>query len=404
MAIAKEQLRQVIRENDLKSTGDVYTLLKDTFKDLLQELLEAELDVSLGQDKNEKKGIETNNKRNGHTPKTVKSEFGEFQLDIPRDRNGEYEPEIVPKYCLDISGIEEKVISLYVRGMTTRDMGAELQELYGIDVSAEKVSKITDRILPEIKEWKSRPLDPIYPFVFMDAIHYKIREDGRIRNRAAYVVLGVTLEGNKDIRSITIGANESSKFWLGMLNDLKNRGVEDVLFFCIDGLPGFREAIESVYPNAQVQRCIIHMLRNSFKYVSYKDLKPFAADFKAVYKASSEETALKEFEDVKEKWGKKYPFAISNWESNWDVVNPFFQFSSDIRRIMYTTNIIEGLNRQFRKVTKTKSVFPNDTSLEKMLYLASVNVMKKWKMRYRNWDLVLSQLSLLYADRLKAYL
>ena len=404
MAIAKEQLRQVIRENDLKSTGDVYTLLKDTFKDLLQELLEAELDVSLGQDKNEKKGIETNNKRNGHTPKTVKSEFGEFQLDIPRDRNGEYEPEIVPKYCLDISGIEEKVISLYVRGMTTRDMGAELQELYGIDVSAEKVSKITDRILPEIKEWKSRPLDPIYPFVFMDAIHYKIREDGRIRNRAAYVVLGVTLEGNKDILSITIGANESSKFWLGMLNDLKNRGVEDVLFFCIDGLPGFREAIESVYPNAQVQRCIIHMLRNSFKYVSYKDLKPFAADFKAVYKASSEETALKEFEDVKEKWGKKYPFAISNWESNWDVVNPFFQFSSDIRRIMYTTNIIEGLNRQFRKVTKTKSVFPNDTSLEKMLYLASVNVMKKWKMRYRNWDLVLSQLSLLYADRLKAYL
>ena len=283
MAIAKEQLRQVIRENDLKSTGDVYTLLKDTFKDLLQELLEAELDVSLGQDKNEKKGIETNNKRNGHTPKTVKSEFGEFQLDIPRDRNGEYEPEIVPKYCLDISGIEEKVISLYVRGMTTRDMGAELQELYGIDVSAEKVSKITDRILPEIKEWKSRPLDPIYPFVFMDAIHYKIREDGRIRNRAAYVVLGVTLEGNKDILSITIGANESSKFWLGMLNDLKNRGVEDVLFFCIDGLPGFREAIESVYPNAQVQRCIIHMLRNSFKYVSYKDLKPFAADFKAVY-------------------------------------------------------------------------------------------------------------------------
>ena len=310
----------------------------------------------------------------------------------------------MPKYCLDISGIEEKVISLYVRGMTTRDMGAELQELYGIDVSAEKVSKITDRILPEIKEWKSRPLDPIYPFVFMDAIHYKIREDGRIRNRAAYVVLGVTLEGNKDILSITIGANESSKFWLGMLNDLKNRGVEDVLFFCIDGLPGFREAIESVYPNAQVQRCIIHMLRNSFKYVSYKDLKPFAADFKAVYKASSEETALKEFEDVKEKWGKKYPFAISNWESNWDVVNPFFQFSSDIRRIMYTTNIIEGLNRQFRKVTKTKSVFPNDTSLEKMLYLASVNVMKKWKMRYRNWDLVLSQLSLLYADRLKAYL
>ena len=404
MAIAKEQLRQIIKENDLKSAGDVYALLKDSFKDLLQELLEAELDVSLGYDKNEKHGIETDNKRNGHTPKTVKSEFGEFQLDIPRDRKGEFEPEIVPKYCRDISGIEEKVISLYARGMTTRDIGAEIQELYGINVSAEKVSKITDRILPEIKEWQSRPLEPVYPFVFMDAIHYKIREDGRILNRAAYVVLGVTLEGNKDILSITIGANESSKFWLGMLNDLKNRGVQDVLFFCVDGLPGFREAIEAVYPNAQIQRCIIHMLRNSFKYVSYKDLKPFTSDFKAVYKASSEEIALKELEEVKEKWGKKYPYAISNWESNWDVISPFFQFSDDIRRIMYTTNIIEGVNRQFRKVTKTKSVFPNDTALEKMLYLASVNVMKKWKMRYRNWDLVLSQLSLLYADRLKAYL
>ena len=287
MAIAKEQLQQIIKENDLKSAGDVYALLKDSFKDLLQELLEAELDVSLGYDKNQKNGIETDNKRNGHTPKTVKSEFGEFQLDIPRDRNGEYEPEIVPKYCRDISGIEEKVISLYARGMTTRDIGAELQELYGINVSAEKVSKITDRILPEIKEWQSRPLEPIYPFVFMDAIHYKIREDGRILNRAAYVVLGVTLEGNKDILSITIGANESSKFWLGMLNDLKNRGVQDVLFFCVDGLSGFREAIEAVYPYAQTQRCIIHMLRNSFKYVSYKDLRPFASDFKAVYKAST---------------------------------------------------------------------------------------------------------------------
>jgi len=288
--------------------------------------------------------------------------------------------------------------------MTTRDIGAEIKDLYGVDVSAEKVSKITDRILPEIKEWQSRPLEHIYPFVFMDAIHYKMREDGRILNRAAYVILGVDLEGNKDILSITIGANESSKFWLGMLNDLKNRGVEDVLFFCVDGLSGFREAIQAVYPNSQVQRCIIHMLRNSFKYVSYKDLKPFSADFKAVYKAPNEETALKELEEVKEKWGKKYPYAINNWEANWDVINPFFSFSDDIRRIMYTTNIIEGVNRQFRKVTKTKSVFPNDASLEKMLYLATQNVMEKWKMRYRNWDLVLSQLIILYDDRLKQYL
>ena len=404
MAIAKEQLRQIIKENDLKSAGDVYALLKDSFKELLQELLEAELDVSMGYDKNNKGDIDTDNKRNGYSPKTVKSEFGEFQLDIPRDRKGEFEPEIVPKYCRDISGIEDKVISLYARGMTTRDIAAELQELYGINVSAEKISKITDRILPDIKEWQSRPLEPIYPFVFMDAIHYKMREDGRILNRDAYVILGVDLEGNKDILSITIGANESSKFWLGMLNDLKNRGVRDVLFFCVDGLSGFREAIEAVYPNAQVQRCIIHMLRNSFKYVSYKDLKSFASDFKAIYKAPSEDAALKELEDVKEKWGRKYPFAINNWESNWDVIRPFFEFSDDIRRIMYTTNIIEGVNRQFRKVTKTKSVFPNDSSLEKMLYLASQNVMQKWKMRYRNWDLVLSQLTILYKDRMKEFL
>ncbi len=404
MAIAKEQLRQIIKENDLKSVKDVSTLLKDSFKELLQELLEAELDVSMGYDKNDKGEIITENKRNGYSPKTVKSEYGEFQLDIPRDRKGEFEPQIVPKYCRDISGIEEKVISLYARGMTTRDIGDEIKDLYGIDVSAEKVSKITDRILPEIKEWQSRPLDHIYPFVFMDAIHYKMREDGRILSRAAYVILGVDLEGNKDILSITIGANESSKFWLGMLNDLKNRGVEDVLFFCVDGLSGFREAIQAVYPNAQIQRCIIHMLRNSFKYVSYKDLKPFSADFKAVYKAPNEETAQKELAELKETWGKKYPYAISNWEANWDVVSPFFAFSDDIRRIMYTTNIIEGVNRQFRKVTKTKSVFPNDSSLEKMLYLATQKVMEKWKMRYRNWDLVLSQLVILYDDRLKQYL
>ncbi len=404
MAIAKEQLRQIIRENDIQNVGDIYNLLKDSFKDMMQEMLEAEMDVSMGYPKNEKGELIVDNKRNGYSPKTVKSQYGEMELDIPRDRNGEFEPKIIPKYQRDISGIEEKVISLYARGMSTRDIHDQLQDIYGIELSAEMVSKITDRIIPDIKEWQSRPLNPMYPFCFMDAIHYKIKEDGRIVNRAAYVVLGVTLDGEKDILSITIGANESSKFWLGMLNDLKNRGVMDVLFFCVDGLSGFKEAINSVYPKAQVQRCIIHMLRNSFKYVSYKDIKKFASDFKSVYKAPNEELALAELEMLKDKWGKKYPYAINNWESNWDVVSPFFSFSDDIRRIMYTTNIIEGLNRQFRKVTKTKSSFTNDTSLEKMLYLASMNVLKKWTQRYRNWDMVLSQLSLIFEDRLALYL
>ena len=234
----------------------------------------------------------------------------------------------------------------------------------------------------------------------MDCIHYKVREDGRILSRAAYVVLVVTADGYKEILSITAGANESSKFWLGMLNDLKNRGVKDVLFFCVDGLPGFREAIQAVCPQAQIQRCIIHMLRNSFQYVNYKDLKKFSSDFKAVYNAPTEEAALAGLDGVKETWGKKYPYAVSNWENNWEDVSPFFQFSDEIRRIMYTTNIIEGLNHQYRKVTKTKSVFPSDIALEKMLYLASGNIVKKWTQRYRNWDQVLNQLVVLFGERL----
>lgn len=288
--------------------------------------------------------------------------------------------------------------------MSTRDIHDQMQDLYGIEVSADMVSKITDRILPSIKEWQTRPLDSVYPFIFMDAIHYKVREDGRIVSKAAYIVLGVTVDGFKDILSVTIGANESSKFWLGVISDLKNRGVEEVLFFCVDGLSGFKEAIQSVYPNALVQRCVIHMLRNSFKYVSYKDLKKFSADFKAVYKAPTEEAGWNELQQLKDKWGQKYPFAISNWEANWDVISPFFHFTDDIRRIMYTTNIIEGLNRQYRKVTKTKSVFPTDESLEKILYLASMNVKKKWTQRYRNWDLVLNQLIILFEDRVTQYL
>ena len=366
--------------------------------------MEAELDATLGYEKNHKGDLQTNNKRNGHSTKNLKSQYGEFQIDVPRDRNGEFESKLVPKYQRDISGIEEKVISLYARGMSTRDIHDQIQDLYGIALSAEMVSKITDKILPQVKEWQSRPLNPVYPFVFMDCIHYKVREDGRILSRAAYVVLGVTVEGYKDILSITVGANETSKFWLGMLNDLKNRGVKDVLFFCVDGLPGFKEAIQAVYPQAEIQRCVIHMLRNSFKYVNYTDLKKFSSDFKAVYNAPNETAALSELENIKEKWGKKYPYAISNWENNWEDVSSFFQFSNDIRRIMYTTNIIEGLNRQYRKVTKTKSVFPSDTALEKMLYLASENVVKKWTQRYRNWDQVLNQLIVLYGERITNYL
>lgn len=285
MAIAKEQIRQIIADNNFTNVADVYAYLKEGFKDILQELLEAEMDVILGYKKYHKGETASTNKRNGHSTKTRKSQYGEFPIEIPRNRNGEFEPKLIPKYQRDISGIEEKVISLYARGMSTRDIYDQLQDLYRIELSAEMVSKITDKILPEIKEWQFRPLNPIYPFVFMDCIHYKVREDGRILSRAAYVIMGVTVDGYKDILSITVSANETSKFWLGMLNDLKNRGIKDVLFFCVDGLPGFKEAIQAVFPDAQIQRCVIHMLRNSFKYVNYNDLKKFSADFKNVYNA-----------------------------------------------------------------------------------------------------------------------
>lgn len=382
--VPKDVMRKMIADGNLETAGDLHSYLKYMFKDVLQEMLEAELEVELGYSKGDKKNKLTDNRRNGHTEKTVKTQYGEFPIEVPRDRNGEFEPVVVPKNKRDISGIEEKVISLYARGMSTRDIHDQVKDIYGIELSAEMVSKITDSLLPQIKEWQHRPLESIYPFVFMDAIHYKVREDGQIKSKAAYVVLGVKLDGMKEVIGIWIGENESSKFWLGVLNDIKNRGVEDILIFSVDGLTGLSDAIQAAYPKAEVQRCIIHQLRNSFKYVSYKDVKEFAIDFKNVYRAVNEEDALENLTQLDDKWGKKYP--------------------SDIRRIMYTTNIIEGFHRQLRKVTKTKSVFPSDQSLEKMLYLASQNATKKWTQRYRNWDLILNQLMIFFEGRIEEYL
>ena len=401
--LPKEVVREIIEENNFQTPQEIMKFLKDSFKDILQEMLEAEMDVHLGYSKGEKPPTNSDNTRNGYSSKTVRSELGPVEINVPRDRKGEYNPKIVPKYSRDVSGIEEKVISLYAKGMSTRDIHEQIKELYGVEVSAELVSKITERIVPEIKEWQNRPLEKVYPFIFMDAIHYKVRDEGQVNKRAAYVVVGIDLEGYKDILGIWIGDNESAKFWLGVLNDLRNRGVEDVLIFCVDGLTGLEEAIEAVYPKAEVQRCIIHQLRNSFKYVSYKDLKEFTKDFKSVYTAPNEEAALERLYELKEKWGKEYPYAFRSWENNWDVISPFFKYPPEIRKIMYTTNIIEGLHRQFRKVTKTKAVFPSDGALEKMLYLASINVMKKWTQRYHNWDQVLNQLLIIYGSRIENY-
>lgn len=404
MRTARQQLlREIISEGNLQTSEDVHNYLRDLFKDTLQEMLEVELETSLGYEKRERKSKQTNNKRNGYTSKIVKTKYGELEIEVPRDRDGEFEPKVVPKHKRDISGIEDNVISLYARGMSTRDIHDQLKDIYGIELSAEMVSKITDKIIPKIKEWQNRPLEDVYPFIFMDAIHYKIREDGQIKSKAAYVVLGVTLEGKKDILGIWIGENESSKFWLTILNSLKNRGIKDVLVFSIDGLKGLKEAIQASYPDAEVQRCIIHQLRYSFRFVNYKDRKEFARDFKEVYRAVNEEVAFESLSKLSEKWGKKYSYAITSWESNWDILSPFFKFPLAIRRIMYTTNIIEGVHRQFRKVTKTKSVFPSNKALEKMLYLASQNVIKKWTNSYQNWDKVLNQLMVFYGERLASY-
>jgi Transposase and inactivated derivatives len=396
--ISKEILRNYVAEQNFKNPNDVLVAMKELFKEVLQEALEAEMDTQLGYDKYDVTEKQTLNSRNGYSKKTIKTQLGAVELNIPRDRNGEYEPKIVPKYQRNVTGIEDKIIGLYAAGMTTRDITEQVKNLYDVEISAEMVSNITNRIIPVVTEWQNRPLEKTYSFVFMDAIHYKVREDKQIVVKAAYVVLGVNMDGEKDVLGIWVGANESSKFWLSVLNDLKNRGVKDVLIFCVDGLNGFKEAISAVYPFAKIQRCIIHQLRASMKYVPYKDKKAFVADLKSIYGAVNEEVALENLISTKEKWGSKYPNAIKSWEDNWDNLTTFFAFPDYIRRIIYTTNAIESLNSQFRKVTKTKLIFPNDESLMKMLYLATEKISKKWTRAYTNWDLVISQLNILFSE------
>lgn len=394
--VSKEVLREFIKEQNFKSPDDVLAAIKDMFKDVLQETLEAEMDSKLGYDKYDVSEKQIPNSRNGYSKKTIKSELGPVELNIPRDRAGEFEPKIIPKYQRNINGIEEKVLALYGAGMTTRDIAEQVKNLYDVEISAEMVSNITNRIIPVVSEWQNRPLENTYSFVFMDAIHYKVRDEKQIVVKAAYVVLGVNMDGEKEVLGIWIGANESSKFWLSVLNDLKNRGVKDILIFCVDGLNGFKEAIGAVYPFAKIQRCIIHQLRASMKYVPYKDKKAFAVDLKTVYNAVNEEAALENLLKVKDKWGKKYPSAIKSWEDNWDNLVTFYAFPDNIRTIMYTTNAIESLNSQFRKVTKTKLIFPNDESLMKMLYMATERVSRRWTRVYAGWDLVANQLDILF--------
>ena len=399
--LSKEVLRDYIKEQNFKNPDEVLSAMKDMFRDVLQETLESEMDTTLGYDRYDISEKQTQNSRNGYSKKTVKSELGAVELNIPRDRNGEFEPKIVPKYQRNVTGIEDKILALYAAGMTTRDISEQVKNLYDVEISAEMVSNITNKIIPLVTEWQNRPLEKTYSFVFMDAIHYKVRDEKQVVIKAAYVVLGVNMDGAKEVLGIWVGANESSKFWLSVLNDLRNRGIQDVLVFCVDGLSGFKEAIGAVYPFAKIQRCIIHQIRSSMKYVPYKDRKAFVADLKLVYGAVNEDAALENLQYAKDKWAEKYPNAIKSWEDNWDNLITFFAFPDYIRKIMYTTNAIESLNSQFRKVTKTKLIFPTDESLMKMLYLATEKISRKWNRVYLNWDLVVNQLNILFEDVLK---
>lgn len=400
----KKQLRELIKTNHLKTTDDIQNMLKELFKDTMQEMLEAELDDSLGYTKGDAENKATENRRNGHSKKTVRSEYGDMELEVPRDRDSEFEPSIVKKHQKNVAGIEDQILALYAKGMTTRDIQDHLNRLYGVEVSPTLISNVTNRIMPLIKEWQNRPLQNVYAIVFMDAIHFKVRQEGHIVNKAAYMCVGVDLDGNKDVLGIWIGENETSKFWLVVLNELKNRGVRDILIISVDNLKGFSEAISACFPDTEIQKCIIHQIRNSIKYVSYKDVKKITAALKPIYTAASEEAALEELDRFERTWGEKYPLIVASWRNNWSELSTFFKYDSQIRKIIYTTNMIESYHRQLRKVTKGKSIFPNDEALLKMLYLATQDVLRKWTGRIQNWGQILLQLSIFFPDKVNAHL
>lgn len=398
--IDKKRVRELMKEGKLKDANDIQEMLKEVFTEALEEMLEAELDHQLGYSKYDYKNKETTNSRNGKRTKTVRSNYGDVEIDVPRDRDGEFEPIVVKKNQRDVSSIDDQVLSMYAKGMSVRDIQSHLEELYGIDASPSLISNITDKILPVIKEWQNRPLERIYAHVIMDAVHYKVRQDGRIVNKAAYMAIGVNLDGIKDVLGIWIGENESSKYWLKVITELKNRGVEDILIASIDGLKGFEEAIHAVFPETEIQGCIIHQIRHSTRYLSYKDRKEFCADLKNVYQAPTEEIALLELDKIDDKWGDKYQIAIRSWRNNWDRLSTMFKYPEEIRTLIYTNNAMESYNRQLRKVTKSKSVFPTDESLLKMLYLATIDITKKWTQRARNWAIILAQLSIHFEGRI----
>ena len=397
----RELISELLSAANVQNMDDIRELFKETIAEFMQGSLEAELDEELGYEPYDVKNKNTENSRNGHSKKMLRTSMGKVEIDVPRDRKGDFEPKILPKNQTSISqDMEEKIFSMYAKGMSVSDIEEHIRDIYGLDVSDTTVSRITDKVLPAAKEWQQRPLESIYAVVFLDAIHYHVRSEGHIVKKAVYIAIGINMDGKKDVLGMWVGENESARFWAGVLNSMRNRGVDDILIACTDNLTGFAQAIEAVFPQTDIQNCIIHQLRNSSKYVSYKELKALMADLKKVYTAADEESAMSALDDFAAVWDSKYPKISKSWYDNWANLSTYFKFPQELRKLIYTTNTIEGFNRQLKKVTKAKSVFPTDDSLFKMLYLAMKDITKKWTGRRQDWSSIYAQLVIYYGDRI----
>ncbi len=378
---------------------DVHKLLKSLFKGTLEEMLEAEMDEHLGYEKHDFAGNNSGNSRNGYGKKILQTELGETELLVPRDRNGTFSPQVVEKRQTKSDDLEGRIIAMYAKGMSTRDIEDHLRDIYGVEASASLISRITDKIMPTLQEWQVRPLDSIYPIVFLDGIMFKVRKDAKIINKCVYSVLGINMDGRKEILGIWISENESASFWLTICNELKNRGVQDILIACRDNLSGFSDTIATAFPKTEQQLCVIHQIRNSTKYVPYKDIKAVMADLKLVYGAPSLDDAAYRLEEFRETWGKKYPQIVKSWEANWIELSTYFKYPEEVRLLIYTTNAVEGFHRMLRKYTKTKTIYPTDDAVRKSVFLSIQEITKKWSMPVRDWGIIVGQLMVFFDDR-----
>jgi len=385
---------------ECENMEDVQAMLKSLFKGTLEQMLEAEMEEHLGYEKHDPLGNNSGNSRNGYGKKTLKSELGETEIIIPRDRNGEFDPQVIAKRQTRSDDLESRILAMYAKGMSNRDIEDHLRDVYGVDASASLISRITDKILPAVSEWQSRPLDAVYPIVFLDGIIFKVRKDARVVNKCLYSVLGINMDGRKDILGMWLSDNESASFWTTVCNELKNRGVQDILIACRDNLSGFSTAIETVFPKTEQQLCVIHQIRNSTKYVPWKDIKQVMAGLKLIYGAPTLDDAEYKLEEFREKWGKKYPQILKSWDNNWAELTTYFKYPQEVRTLIYTTNAVEGFHRMLRKYTKTKSIYPTDDAVKKSVYLSIQEISRKWSMPIRDWGIIIGQLLVFFEERL----